>query len=267
MTASKAVARVSTWCSSCSNFAPVGVGLGGSGATASNMVKVIKHALRGGREHTKHANDNIAKQTDSWIRCSHQTRKWRQTQQTTHTVSGGREGRVEVRTARSVLGQHGERGHVRVLAREQEGVDAHLHAAEVDRVVLVEPVFSGRRQRGGVSITSYHTLLDYAIDQRQRTILQAWYRKSLNRHSRYRRTNTTPQTRFTGSQSATYASSALSIVCSLSLPSRRGLSLILSAPSPMVGRVDWNSSSLPPTCWITRLAASSAGPDVDGWVW
>jgi hypothetical protein len=60
-------------------------------------------------------------------------------------------------------------------------------------------------------------------------------------------------------------SSALSMVCSLSEPSRRGFSLIFSAPSPMVGRLAWKRHSLPPRCWITRLAAFSAGPD-RGWV-
>ena len=28
----------------------------------------------------------------------------------------------------------------------------------------------------------------------------------------------------------------------------------------MVGKEDWKSSSLPPTCWMMRLAALSAGP-------
>lgn len=56
------------------------------------------------------------------------------------TVSGGHEGGVVVRTAGSVLGQHGHGGEVRVGRGEKEGVHAHLQPAEIDSVVLVEPV-------------------------------------------------------------------------------------------------------------------------------
>jgi hypothetical protein len=36
--------------------------------------------------------------------------------------------------------------------------------------------------------------------------------------------------------------------------------LTFNAPSPMVGKLLWNSSSFPPTCCMTLLAAFKAGP-------
>ncbi len=55
------------------------------------------------------------------------------------TVALGKESRIVVSTAASILAEHGEGCEVGVLAREQVGVHRDLHATELNCSRIVEP--------------------------------------------------------------------------------------------------------------------------------